>query len=207
MDTATINAAFNLHGCDKGTQHPRAHHYGPVYARVFRGMTGVSSLMEVGVQRGRSIAAWRVLFPQARIVGIDSVDVTTVDDGYVGLYPQCPPIGNWEFVQGDSTDPETSTRVNGNFDIIIDDGSHVWEDQLKTFTNFKDRFDQVYVIEDIVGPRHERFLRNEIKKLGFTNLFTYDSRLQIEAEYGTRKENVIVKMLVIVKDADRQLER
>lgn len=209
MISNTITDIFNKYNCDKGTRHPEAHDYGPVYARIFNSMTAVDSLLEIGVKRGRSIAAWKDLFPQARVVGVDIVDVTTFEDGYLGLFPRCPAMDQWQFVQGDSTDPALAETIEGTFDIIIDDGSHLWEDQFKTFTAFKDKFTQIYVIEDIVGARHERFLRDQIKKLGFTNIYTYDSALEIQVEYvvGRGPEKVRVKTMAIVKDAERQLER
>lgn len=207
MDTRLFNDTFDHFNCDKGTNHPESHHYGHMYGRVFRTIGTPSSLLEIGVQRGRSIAAWKRLFPEARLVGVDNRDVFTINDGYAGLFPRCPDPSTWEFVLGDSREPDIQTKVTGNFDVIIDDGSHLWHDQVATFRNFMDRFEKAYVIEDIVGARHEQFIRDALTSSGFTKFFTFDSNLSFEIEYvaGQGKENVKAMAMVIFKDVNMQL--
>lgn len=208
MRTATLNNAFDLYNCDKGTRHPDAHRYAPAYARAINAVgDDISSVLEIGVKRGRSIAAWKDVFPTARIVGVDIEDVFSIEDGYTGVFPRCPDPSTWEFVQGDSRSAETASKISGNFDMIVDDGSHNWHDQFETFKNFKDRFNKIFVIEDIVGHRHERFLRDSIKTLGFTNFVTFDSHLEMDIEYikGQGEQRVKALMMVIFKNADVQL--
>lgn len=206
MRVATLNNAFNEFNCDKGTNHPDKHSYAPMYARVFNTIVP-TSLLEIGVKRGRSIAAWKKLFPEARIAGLDLEDVLNVDDGYVGLFPRAPALDTWELYRGDSTLAETAASISGTFDVIVDDGSHRWEDQLNTFKSFIGKCNDIYVIEDVFGTRHERFLRDAIKELGYLNLHTFDSTLSAKVEYitGAGEVDFTFKTIVIIKDADRQL--
>lgn len=206
MKVMTVNAVLDEFGCDKGTKHPHAHGYGLAYARVFSTVTP-TSLLEVGVQRGRSIAAWKKLFPEARLAGLDYTDVQNINDGYYGLFGRVPPLDTWELYRGDSTLKETADSIPGNFDIIIDDGSHRWQDQVNTFKNFIDKCNHIYVIEDIFGTRHERFIRNAVKEMGYTNIHTFDSRITDQVEYiqDQGKVEFTFKFMVIIKDANRQL--
>lgn len=207
MRVATINNTFNLFNCDKGNERVESHNYAPAYARVFNTVTP-TSLLEIGVQRGRSIAAWKRLFPEARIAGLDFADVLNVEDGYKGLFPRVPALDTWELYQGDSTLAETAASIDGTFDVIIDDGSHKWQDQVNTFKAFIDKCNDIYVIEDVFGTRHERFIRDAIKELGYMNIHTFDSILSDKVEYitGAGEVEFTFKFMVIIKDANRQLE-
>ena len=114
--------------------------------------------MEIGVCQGHSLKMWRDFFPNARIIGID-------------INPPVLDIEGCEFYICDQNNPETINTVlkDIEFDIIIDDGSHVLEHQI---TSFKTLFDKVkkdglYIIEDIGGVSHNvdgeiEILKNEL---------------------------------------------
>jgi spermidine synthase len=55
-------------------------------------------------------------------------------------------------LKGNSTQMEFVNTL-GKYDIIIDDGSHEVDDQIKTFNNLSDRLNDggIYIIEDING--------------------------------------------------------
>lgn len=115
------------------------------------------NLLEVGVQNGHSIKLWKDYFTNAKIYGMEKAEV------YGGDF-KC-----------DSTDKEAVDEQLGDlkFDIIIDDGDHHPESQMKTYMNLKDRLNSggLYIIEDIYGPKYNNNIHekevDKIKSLGF----------------------------------------
>lgn len=162
--TKQIKSAFDAAQTDKGYGH--RYHY--MYALLFAAVKP-KSLLEIGVAGGHSIRAWRKLFPEAELTGLD--------------YKQreFKPIDNFNYVIGDSTDVNVARLIKPH-DIIIDDSSHHVYDQIMTFTNFKDKFKYFYVIEDI-GWQHKRedlpaivnALKSCIIKTGHYGIAVYDS--------------------------------
>jgi len=115
------------------------------------------NLLEVGVENGYSVRLWKAYFTKAIIYGMDHLK-------HYGC----------EF-HGDSTNKEEVDKLLGDlkFDIIIDDGDHHPESQIKTYNNLKNRLNDegMYVIEDIHGPKYKNYIYekqvNKIKSLGF----------------------------------------
>jgi len=119
------------------------------------------NLLEVGVESGFSIYLWKAYFTKGKVYGMD------VNDG-----------GDFK---GDSTNKEVVDKLLGpdgrfgdlRFDIIIDDGDHHPESQMKTYMNLKDRLNDggLYIIEDLPGPKYgDNIFEKEvdkIKSLGF----------------------------------------
>jgi 23S rRNA U2552 (ribose-2'-O)-methylase RlmE/FtsJ len=134
-DIATL---FTLHGSDKDT----AHSYGPVYASLFAPVRHrVTAVLEIGVQWGPSLKAWRDYFgPGTRVVGVD----ISADPGEIEGVVQ---------FRADSTDKERLDAVLGaeTFDVVVDDGSHYGPHQLATWENLWPRVRPggVYVVEDV----------------------------------------------------------
>jgi hypothetical protein len=82
-------------------------------------------LLEIGVLDGGSLQAWKSLFgPMSTIVGLD-------------INPECRRLEceSFEIRTGDQGDPATWQALQseyGNFDIVIDDGSHIGFSQIQT---------------------------------------------------------------------------
>ena len=92
---------------------------------------------------GGSLRAWRDYFPNATVHGIDIADDCKFEENRIKTYIF------------DSTDKE---KCNDNlnletFDIIIDDGAHDAQSQIKTLANlfYRVRPGGYYIIEDIGG--------------------------------------------------------
>ena len=102
-------------------------------------------ILEIGVLGGGSIEMWLKYF--GKDTSVIAVDVN----------PECLNYkydGDVQIVLGDQSSPEfwkQFAEEYGNFDIIIDDGWHWDEAQLKTLTNFFPYLNDggIYVIEDI----------------------------------------------------------
>ena len=105
------------HGTDTATWH----RYAPVYDSLFPDRASVLAVMEIGVAEGASIRAWHEIFPNALIVGFDH-----------GPSPTCPRGERLEIHQGSQRDRRAILNAAGerDFDLIIDDASHILADQL-----------------------------------------------------------------------------
>ena len=93
---------------------------------------------------GGSLRSWRDYFPTASIVGFDVQPDTQFTEDRIRTF-LC-----------DSTDRESVDQIMereelGDFDLIIDDGSHLAENQLKTLKNLYGylRPGGIFVIEDV----------------------------------------------------------
>jgi SAM-dependent methyltransferase len=121
--------------------------YLPVYDRWFFSYQDASiRLLEVGVQNGGSLQIWAKYFANAqKIVGCDiNPDCAQLefDDPRIALV-----LGDVK----DATLREQILRHSEVYDIIIDDGSHLNADMIKTFQFFYSRLAPggIYVIEDL----------------------------------------------------------
>jgi len=120
-------------------------HYLEVYERFFRPMRlSALRILEIGVQNGGSLQLYEQYFPNAeRIVGVD------VD-------PQCREVaaGKIHVEIGSQADAQFLASVNathGPFDIVIDDGSHVFDHQVTSFRLLFPllRSPGIYLVEDV----------------------------------------------------------
>lgn len=130
----TLDQICIEHGTDKATTHPivkPAHCYAPVYDRHFdEKRNDELRVLEIGVGGGESIESWLEYFPNARIFGLDIVQMTNAWND-----PAMSPDPRYRFTQGDQTD-ETMWKCfvanhGSHWDIIIDDGGHC-SDQIVT---------------------------------------------------------------------------
>lgn len=98
-----------------------------------------------GYSPGGSLRAWRDYFTNSTIYGVDvQEDTQFSNEKRISTY-LCDSM--------DQQKVEEFIRKLGNikFDIIIDDGSHLPDDQLKTLSNFYPHLNEggIYAIEDI----------------------------------------------------------
>ena len=124
---------------DKGTYHSYIDMYYEKILADYRDKT--ITLLEIGVNAGRSLELWARYFnDDSTIIGIDKKITISYK----------PSKKNMHYIIGDATKEETVKRFD-KLDIIIDDGSHKIQDQLKSFDllHTKLKEDGVYIIEDI----------------------------------------------------------
>ncbi len=111
-------------GSDKVTTHS----YGELYDALLI-PANVKKILEIGIYQGASIRAWLECLPEASVYGID-----------VYPYKHEPQSNRCLIAQGDAVDPNTILEIfnkwrieKPSIDIIIDDGSHSFRDQLTSF--------------------------------------------------------------------------
>jgi cephalosporin hydroxylase len=121
-----------------GRQVDKWQHYFPIYDRHFYRFEP-TRVLEIGVDHGGSLQIWKQYFPTAEIVGLD-------------INPACKAYeeDRISIVIGDQTDTKLLNSL-GEFDIVIDDGSHIREHQSASFTALWPRTKSVYLIEDCHG--------------------------------------------------------
>ena len=105
----------------------------------------VKKILEIGVDRGESLLLWEQYFPNAEIHGLD-------------INKECEKF-NKDRVKihiGDQSDQEFLNnfgKQNKFFDIIIDDGSHIHDHIIKSFTSLYPYLNNkgYYVVEDVIN--------------------------------------------------------
>jgi hypothetical protein len=116
-------------------------HYFPIYDKHFaKYQDKPVRVLEIGVSHGGSLQLWKEYFgPQAQITGLD-IDPRCQDYEEEQIKIYC----------GDQSDAGVLSGF-GEFDIVIDDGSHVVAHQEASFKALWPSTRGVYLIEDIHG--------------------------------------------------------
>jgi hypothetical protein len=145
---------FNINGHDEigGTDKDSCHSYVEIYEQLLEPILEKDgSLLEIGIRYGGSIVLWNELLKNCRIFGIDIEDLLHENiREYVKDYPKKITL---EF--RDAYCKETIDHIKfiypRGFDVIIDDGPHTEESQLRCIELYLDllKDDGVLVIEDI----------------------------------------------------------
>jgi hypothetical protein len=127
---------FEMFETHAGRQVDKWQHYFPIYEKHFARFRGTSPrVLEIGIDHGGSLQLWKRYFGHgAEIIGVDIADAAMFEEPQIKTY----------------VENQRSALIAdlGPFDIIIDDGSHIPEDQEITFGNLWPRCTGVYLIED-----------------------------------------------------------
>lgn len=186
MNEEIIRNAFVKFKCDKQYSHGYERYYSLCLD------DNIESILEVGIKRGNSLAAWRYLYPKAEICGVDITEKWFV--------PELIKFSNSKIIIQDST----KISLEKKYDLIIDDGSHFYKDIIRTFFNLKNNFNKYYIIEDAMYKQD--FIVRVIKKLGFNNIKVYDSNkknIPLYKDYVTKnikdnKKKILVDLKLII---------
>jgi hypothetical protein len=134
---------------DKGGTHSYIQEYEHLLA-PYRVRQESVTMMEIGLALGFSLSMWREYMPKATLVGVDKAIVFER-----GPHTKTGTI----LVEADATKPELLERLGSlTFDVVIDDASHMTDDQCATFKLLKPRMNPrgIYIIEDILALESER---------------------------------------------------
>jgi Methyltransferase domain len=149
----SLSHLANRFGTDKGTKPGDwgiAHGYAAIYER-FLGARRLEPLrlLELGVWKGASLRMWESYLPNAQIIGIDNLSDTGRAD-----------FTRADILIGDATDQhflQDAVRrfAGGKIDIVIDDASHVLDQQVLTLEALFPLLDDggLYFVEDVSGSR------------------------------------------------------
>lgn len=113
------------------------HCYGDTYDELFNRFDRNAKLniLEIGVQKGGSLLAWEEYFPNSKITGIDILDTREYISTNIRYI--------WDDVKVINLDEE--------FDIIIDDGSHLLQDVIAVIRYFSNKIKKggILIVEDL----------------------------------------------------------
>ena len=133
------------------------------------------SLLEIGIDSGKSLQMWMELFPHAFVYGMD-INVSAKSDRF-------------NIIQGDQSNSIDLYKVKSNVGelfLINDDGSHIPEHQLLTFNILFPclREGGIYILEDIE-----------------TSYWTKGGLYGYQTRYGYKHPNSIVEIFKEVADS------
>jgi len=136
-----------IYNTDKDT----SHNYTKVYENFFSVFKNKNiQLFEIGISHGGSLEMWRDYFPNGIIYGLD-------------IHPFNKDLGDrvktFQGSQDNPKDLEKILKTAKNFDIIIDDGSHLNKHQVRSFELLFPHLNYggYYIIEDIQTSYMLRF--------------------------------------------------
>jgi cephalosporin hydroxylase len=133
-------------GCnDKNSTHTYTQTYDELFYQFRNGCT----FMEIGLALGDSINLFDRYFEHSKIIGVD-ISVVFTPEKYKN---------DVTIIESDATKHEFLDLIeNHTFDIIIDDGSHMENDQVATFELLKHKMNPggIYIIEDILAIDQNR---------------------------------------------------
>lgn len=136
-------------GCnDKGSNHS----YLETYDKVLEPYRNGCTFLEIGLALGDSIDLFDSYLENSNIYGID-ISLVFQPKNYKN---------NVHIIESDGTKQDVLKYLPKiKFDVVIDDGSHMEDDQVATFNIFKSKMNKggIYIIEDILSldTNRERF--------------------------------------------------
>ena len=123
------------------------HGYTAVYEKYFENIRDQKlQILEIGIADGKSLLMWSDYFKNSTIIGVDIHEIDIKEKKL--------DRNNIKVHQGSQSDDKCINELisqYGNFDIIIDDGSHLKKDVIKSFHLLFPYLnnDGLYVVEDI----------------------------------------------------------
>ena len=164
---------------DKGID---SHEYTEIYDIYFDPIKDEKiNIFEIGIDQGESLKLWESYFKNSNIIGLD-------------INPDCMKyIGDRKKVYiGSQIDEFLLYKIqkeNNPLSIIIDDGSHNWDDQIKTFQTAFSLLKNggIYFIEDLHTSYVNKWSGKDISCMEFLKKLTDDVMLHGKSFIGTKE--------------------
>ena len=158
IKSSNLTLLANHYKSDKGTVYGCSHNYTKIYEDNFKIIKDKSDnkdqikLLEIGVACGSSLKMWASYFENSKIIGVD------INQECKNL---CKDFNNIEIKIGDILNLD----LDENYDIIIDDGSHLADDILQTFYKLFPFLNKggIYVIEDLKACSNIDYVKSHFK--------------------------------------------
>lgn len=157
LDSDFFNEGYGKGGTDKNTCHSYIEN---VYEKEFETYREKEiDLLEIGIETGGSLKLWKEYFLNSKsIIGVDISDEK--------IYQRYRNIDGVAMHFDDAYDEKFCGKL-GQFDIIIDDGPHTLESQLRSIELYLPKLKQngIFVIEDIQSTEWFDSLIDKSKKV------------------------------------------
>ena len=161
LSDVSLRGLADLFGSDKGSiKHNYCEYYSAVVSKLLLNKAESQIIIgELGVACGASLRMWAHHLPHAKVIGFD------IRPACESL---CRELDNVEIIIGDGT--QASTFLGKEFDLFVDDGSHVSEHIVETFSIVwaKIRPGGFYVVEDLSCTYNEAYKDQLKDNLGIT---------------------------------------
>jgi hypothetical protein len=174
------------YGCDKVSRH----RYHEIYPDVFEKYQNKEiNLFEIGIDEGKSLKVWKEYYPNCNVFGMDIQNEIANED--VTIF------------KGDQSNLEDLNNIISKIpkcDVIIDDGSHVAEHQLKTFYHLFEHLlndGGTYIIEDIECSYWKPSNTIYNYETGHLNIIDYFTKLnhQVNSNYNSTDNHLRIKQI------------
>jgi SAM-dependent methyltransferase len=201
--------------CDLGVKYPtdkspynvgsssgHRHAYTAVYDLLFSSWRNLPiTLGEIGIEGNYSMMCWREYFPEASLVGWEyhPYKITKALDDMLDRTQYF-----FMDVTSEASISEGFSKPNCMFDIIIDDSTHNFEDQIRILKHVH-RFIKpggYFIIEDIFKSRPEGDYAAALEPL----FKYYQSAVFVEADHENKDSGVWNndKLLILVRNSDKR---
>ena len=160
----SLDDLANKYRTDKGSNCGSSHYFTRHYEKLLGHLKYHSiKLLEIGTWKGYSLRMWVEYFPNALIYSIDKSPISAYAHEFtpeIDVYPVNFSHERVQFFVGNQSNPaflnSVSSAIPGEFDVIIDDGSHVsYDQQMSFFKLFKKvKPGGLYIIEDLSYHPH-----------------------------------------------------
>jgi glycosyltransferase involved in cell wall biosynthesis len=195
-----IAMEFNSDKCpySKETTSGHRHPYTPAYEDLFSHLRNENiNVLEIGIEKNDSINIWRKYFPSANIYGFEFNEEyleNARNQNLANVFYEKIDVTNSSSIK------QTFQKVGIKYDIIIDDSTHVFEDQIKVIHNSLEYLNEngILVVEDIFRDRSEEDYQKELQ--GVLKYFSSATFITTEHEnrYSPGWDND--KLLVLVRN-------
>ncbi len=173
---SSLDALALHHGADKSS---KVHGYARAYERHLAALRELPiTLLEIGIGSGASLRVWRDYFLRGTIYGLDLADCKGLDG---------PRIRTFQGSQADEDVLERLLHRAGPLDVVIDDGSHRWADQVASFRKLYPHLKPggSYVIEDLHTSYWDQYKSGERSMMRFLADLVDEINLRGRSGYGT----------------------
>jgi SAM-dependent methyltransferase len=139
-----LTEAFTKHPSDKLSSHS----YVPLYEELFLPyQESAEAILELGIMNGASLRAWRDFFTYAHVYGIDNDPARLITENRITSI-RCDTVERDHILEIRNALPD--------FDIIIDDASHVITEQIWAVAVFWPKLKPggLFIVEDIRYPQY-----------------------------------------------------
>jgi glycosyltransferase involved in cell wall biosynthesis len=195
-----IAMQFNSDKCpySKETTSGHRHPYTPVYDTLFSSLRTQSiNIAEIGIEKNDSINIWRKYFPNADIYGFEYNEQylqEAIQQNLSNVYYEKIDVKSANNIR------ETFQTINKKYDIIIDDSTHFFEDQIRVIQNSIEYLNEggILVVEDIFRNRSEEDYQRELQ--GILKYFSSATFMTTEHENKFSGDWNNDKLLVLVRN-------